>query len=241
MIHLRWLNPQAWLLLEADGVLDPNDMGQLMLAEQGFQQLQLAARETVTHAEAQARQIVEAAQVKAQEILATAQQHGQATAQLGYRKGQREALDTWHAAARQGRRERSHWLQARRDWMAQTIVDVVSEIVAAQPPELFFQEALSRIAERVAEQSHYVLHIHPQDLPAVEAALRRPGSASARLCGARILTNAELAPLTCRLDCETGVLDGSLDVQLSRLARELRHHLETEESQASPQPPGAFP
>lgn len=191
------------------------------------------------HGVASDRRVLRAAEVpplqQAEQLLAALQalQAGEqaridaacaAAREQGRQQGLAEGLHQARQQAASALVELTHQHQAARDQLQQDLarlaLDVFQKLLGTRPAD----ETLARLATQAAREllpaRTWRLHVHPSQLPTLQAALQAVDpDDKAGLARAELVADADLADTDCRLTTEFGTADASLATQVRRLAR----------------------
>ncbi len=209
-----------------DGIIPRESFEQLVSLAQAQHQLSALHERTIATAQAEAAVLLDQARAEAAAIVQAAQNKAQEACRLGYRRGQRQALDEWHAKASQARGADQRMLAAMHERLADMVAEATRHLVQAEPSEAFFAAVASRMDKLAEGATRLTLTVCPADRAAAEAALQRLQAPWLDGTTVAVEEDPALPPGSCRCESTTGWLDASLDVQLAAVRRAALHTLQ---------------
>lgn len=184
------------------------------------------ARAMADTARAEAEAIVADARDEAGRLLEAAREEAVELKARAHAEGSQHAANEWHALLEQQRRSCAGALRGVEEALAGIAATAVERLVAGQPREALWRQALTQIQTLTRGGATAVMRVAPQDeaeaREAVEAlALGAEGEALVSLS-----VDANLGPGDCIFESEHGVLDASLSLQLQGLRAALGRAVE---------------
>jgi type III secretion protein L len=169
--------------------------------------------ETIVEAE----QLLDAANTESRRLIEAAEAEVSRLREQGHREGLRQAREEMVEEMARVAARHAAMLESERARLARIALSVVRRLVATLDPEALFDEALRRVTEQVRAERFLRLRVAPRDMEAAQRALHRLMTRCAGPQFVDIAPDAELAPSSCIVESELGVVDASLDGFMQRL------------------------
>lgn len=214
---LIWLQTPAGAVGLEEGVIRADEVQALVSAEELRCRMEQAVEQTLAEAREQAAAEVAAAQAQAREIVDDAREEAQQLRQAAYDEGTRDAVAQWHERHLQAVVEQERAQRAMHARLAEVVASAVERIVLCEDRGALYQRALKSVQSLTRGSGSLRLRVGMDDYAQARDCLGAIGGLQEAGLELEVLADAALPPGSCIFESELGVLDASLQTQLSGL------------------------
>ena len=164
-----------------------------------------------------AQAIILAAQQEAQQILADANIQAQSLYDEAQAAGRQAGIDEWQESLLRASRESNKQLQLQRERMARMVIAAVEKIAPLQDPQGVYRQVMKMLLKSMQAVRYVTVRVCPAELSFAESSMRElaAGSIFAKLV--EVVADERLASGACLVESDQGVIDLSLESQLTAL------------------------
>lgn len=170
----------------------------------------------------QAVDLLEQARAHAASMKKTTQEEFERQKKLGYEQGLQEGRAAATAHQLKTVLASLDYYEQSRNQLVGVVISCVRRFIMDLPPEERFYQLVGQALDELKQQPRIVLQINPKDREALEAALPRLQKLMPSGTSIEIRAREELTPNSCILESPIGLVDASLDSQLTILENSLK-------------------
>ncbi len=186
-----------------------------------------------------AKVVLDAAQAESQRLIEDAAAEVVRRREQGYRDGWQQAQDRLSEELIRIAARQALALQRQRARMARTALAVARQLVDSLDATLLFDQALRKVSEHVRAERFLSVRVAPSDVTAATEAVHRLMVRCASPRFVDVMADPSLAPLSCVVESDMGLVDASLDSFLQRLEQALHELYVAPERSAAGTSPAA--
>lgn len=220
-----WLKPDSQartdsVAVNAD-ILRADDYVQVLQLNSALAQAEQRAMQIISAAEIAASDIERDAVERAAQIDAAAQARFESSGRLGYAAGQKRGLEEIHAQAQHHAFSERETAQRSQTRLANVVLKAVEQIVLQTDRDALFARIGNTLQRLVDTECYVQVQVHPADAERARRMLAEAAASADWAGGYDVIENPAAQLGDCRCEWDYGVLDGSLDAQLSAIRRAL--------------------
>ena len=165
----------------------------------------------------QASQIREAAQTEADQMLDQAQRQLDSAYQAGLDRGMQEAAARWASQALEIAANHKRVLERQSERLSQLVSAAVTRLVDEEDRSSLFRRSLRTISKLVKDVPLLTMYVHEAEREQAERAVASVLPQMSQGLSIEIIASNAVPTGTCRFESDEGVVDASLDTQITAL------------------------
>ncbi|ALV07566.1 type III secretion system stator protein SctL [Roseateles depolymerans] len=182
-----------------------------------LRQAQEQAQALLAHAHEQAEAVRARAQQDAEALWAQAQSRIEAACEEGRAEGERQAAVAWHERQAGHLVQQADAVRGLHEKLAEVVTSAVERIVHSGDRAALFQRAMRSVQSLSRSATALTLKVHPDDAQAARDGIDSVAALQTAGLSVEVVADPALPVGSCVFESDLGVVDASLDIQLTAL------------------------
>lgn len=199
------------------GVLRREQLEALCTHADLLRQAQDQAQALLVEAQQQADALRAQAQEEAQVLWEAAQSRIEAACAEGRAEGERQAAVAWHERQAGHLVQQADAVRGLHEKLAEVVTSAVERIVHSGDRAALFQRAMRSVQTLSRSATALTLKVHPEDAQAAREGIESVAALQTAGLSVEVVADPALPPGSCVFESDLGVVDASLDTQLTAL------------------------
>ena len=172
----------------------------------------------------EANDILDKAHKKSSQILSETEQKMATAAEQGYASGYARALEDFAARILNSKQTRLERQQKLHEYLSYAVAASLRAVLGELPPADILERLIKQSIASIKPESQIYLRVASSDVAFANAALQKM-NASEHYPAVELVSDERISPLSCVFESEEGIVDASLEMQLSALERAITREL----------------